>query len=173
MENQANSKSIILNFGVYLGIIGIIVHLVLWASGSIFELQWINTVISFVTMTVFFVLGIKKYKEASGGFISWGQGVKIGMGIVMISALIAVVYTLLFINVIEPDFQQQAMDFQVKAWEDAGLSSDQIEASLEMGERFQSPMIVSAMILAFNAFIGFIFSAIIAAIMKKTEEENY
>jgi len=173
MENQANSKSIILNFGVYLGIIGVIVHLALWATGSIFELQWINTVVSFVAMTIFFVLGIKKYKETSGGFISWGQGVKIGMGIAMISALIAVVYTLLFINVIEPDFQQQAMDFQAKAWEDAGWSSDQIEASQEMGERFQSPAIVSAMILAFSAFIGFVFSAIIAAIMKKTEEENY
>mgnify|MGYP003635031183 CR=1 FL=1 len=134
MENQANSKNIILNYGLYLGVIGIIVHLTLWASG---------------------------------------QGVKIGLGITMISAVIAVAYTLLFTNVIEPTFQQQAMDFQAKAWEDAGLTSDQIESSVAMAEKFNSPAIVSAMILAFSAFIGFVFSAIIAAIMKKSEEETY
>ena len=91
----------------------------------------------------------------------------------MISAVIAVAYTLLFTNVIEPTFQQQAMDFQAKAWEDAGLTSDQIESSVAMAEKFNSPAIVSAMILAFSAFIGFVFSAIIAAIMKKSEEETY
>jgi hypothetical protein len=173
MENQVNSKSIILNYGLYLGVIGVIVHLALWASGNIFELQMVNTIISFLATIIFIVLGIKKFKEANGGFISWGQGVKVGMGIAMISAVIAVIYTLLFTNVIEPDFQQQAMDFQVKAWEDAGLTSDQIETFTESSENFQSPLIVSAMILAFSAFIGFVFSAIIAAIMKKSEEESY
>ena len=42
-----------------------------------------------------------------------------------------------------------------------------------MAEKFNSPAIVSAMILAFSAFVGFVFSAIIAAIMKKSEEETY
>ena len=173
MENQVNSKNIILNYGLYLGIIGVIAHLALWASGSIFELGWVNTVISFVAMTVFIVMGIKSFKGLNGGFISWGQGVKIGMGIVMISAVITVIYTLLLTNVIDPEFQQNSMDFQAKAWEDAGLTADQIEASQAMAEKFQSPAIISAMILAFSAFIGFVFSAIIAAIMKKSEEETY
>ncbi|MFT7442295.1 MAG: hypothetical protein ACI9Q3_000661 [Maribacter sp.] len=173
MEDQANSKNIILNYGLYLGVIGIIVHLALWATGNVFTLQWVNSVISFVTMIVFIVLGIKQFKGINSGFISWGQGVKIGLGITMISAVIAVVYTLIFTNIIEPTFQQQAMDFQAKAWEDAGLTSDQIEASVAMAEKFNSPAIVSAMILAFSAFVGFVFSAIIAAIMKKSEEETY
>ena len=36
MENQASSKSIILNYGLYLGVIGVIVHLALYASGKLF-----------------------------------------------------------------------------------------------------------------------------------------
>ncbi len=173
MENQTNTKSIILNYGLYLGVLGVIVHLALWASGNVFELQWLNTTISFVAMIVFIILGIKKFKESSGGFMSWGQGVKIGMGIIMISAIITVLYTLLFTTVIEPDFQQQAMEIQQKAWLDSGMTEEQIETFTESAKGFQGPGIMSAMILAFSAFIGFIFSAIISAIMKKSEEENY
>jgi hypothetical protein len=173
MENQANSKSIILNFGLYLGLFGAIIHLILWATGNAFELQTVNTIISMVAMITFIVIGIKKFKGANEGFITWGQGVKIGMGITMISAVITVIYVLILTNVIEPNYQEQAMAFQEQAWVDAGWNSDQIEASKEMAEKFQSPIISSAMMLAFSAFIGFIFSAIIAAIMKKSEEETY
>jgi hypothetical protein len=173
MENQANSKNIILNYGLYLGVIGIIINLVLWASGNVFELQWLNNVLIYAIMIVFIILGIKQFKKENVGFISWGQGVKIGLGITMVSAVLTVIYTLIFTNIIDPTFQQQAMDYQAKAWEDAGLSSDQIEASVKIAEKFNSPAIVSAIILAFSAFIGFVFSAIIAAIMKKSEEETY
>ena len=54
-----------------------------------------------------------------------------------------------------------------------GLTSDQIESAKEMTEKFQSPAIISGIILIVAAFIGFVVSAIIAAIMKKSEEETY
>ncbi|WP_405606067.1 DUF4199 domain-containing protein [Polaribacter sp. Asnod1-A03] len=173
MENQANSKSIILNYGLYLGLIGVVTHLLLYATGQLLELNWINSIVSIIAMIVLIVIGIKKYKSDSDGFMSWGQGVKIGMGITMVSAVITVVYILLFMNVIEPDFQQQAIEFQKQAWYDMGMTEEQIEASLEMTEKFQTPVISSAMMLGFSAFLGFVISAIIAAIMKKSEEETY
>ncbi|KGL63095.1 DUF4199 domain-containing protein [Polaribacter sp. Hel1_85] len=173
MENQASSKSIILNYGLYLGVIGIIVHLALFASGSLIELQWVNSLASFIAMIALIIIGIKKFKEANGGFISWGQGVKIGMGITMISAVIAIVYTLIFMNYIDPTYQQQAMEVQQTAWLDSGMTEEQIEGATEMANKFQTPGILSAMILAMSAFLGFVISAIIAAVMKKSEEENY
>ena len=173
MENQANSKSIILNYGLYLGLIGIIVHLILFATGSLLEFQWINSLVSFIAMITLIVIGIKKFREANDGFISWGQGVKIGLGITMISAVIALVYTLLFMNFIDPTFQQQSMELQQQKWLDAGMTEEQIDGATEMAAKFQSPGLLSAIILATSAFFGFIFSAIVAAIMKKSEEEQY
>ena len=173
MENQANSKSIILNYGLYLGLIGVIIHLILFATGSLLEYQWINSTVSFIAMIALIIIGVKKYREANGGFISWGQGVKIGMGITMISAVITVVYILLFMNVIDPTFQQQAMEVQQQAWLDAGMTEEQIEGATEMTEKFQSPGILAAMMLAMSAFFGFVVSAIVAAIMKKSDEEQY
>ena len=173
MEDQASSKSIILNYGLYLGVIGVIIHLALWASGQLLELNWVNSVVWIIALVAFTIIGIKKFKETTGGFISWGQGVKIGMGITMIAAVITVIYTLLFINVIDPGFQELAMEAQKSAWLDAGMTEEQIEGSVAMAEKFQTPAITSAMVLGFSAFIGFIISAIVAAIMKKSEEENY
>jgi hypothetical protein len=173
MENQASSKSIILNYGLYLGIIGVITHLCLFATGQLLELNWINSLVWFIALIIFTVLGIKNFKASSGGYISWGKGLKIGMGITMICAIITVVYILLFLNVIDPEFQNQAVELQRQAWVDAGMTSDQIESSLEAMEMFQGPVISSALILAFSAFIGFIITAIISAIMKQNPEEQY
>lgn len=171
MENQVSSKSIILNYGLYLGSIGVIVHLTLFATGSLLEFQWINSLVSFLAMITFIVIGIKNCKDINNGFISWEQGLKIGMGVAMISGVIAVIYTLLFVNVIDPTFQQQAMDVEIQKWIDAGNTEEQIEKATEIANKFHSPEILSAMILVMSAFFGFIISAIIAAIMKKTEEQ--
>ncbi len=173
MENQTNSKSIIINYGIYLGILGSVIHLALWASGKAIELGWVANLLSFIALIVFVVLGIKNHKEANGGFISWGQGVKIGMGIAMISGVISVIYTLLFMNVIDPEFQQHAMDLERQKWVDAGMTQEQMDGANKMAEMFQGPGILTGLILAMSAFFGFIVSAITAAIMKKDEEEQY
>ena len=101
MDKQINSKNIIINNGLYLGLVGVFVGLILYAMGKSLELQWVSSVVGFVATIGFVVMGIKTFKKANEGFISWGEGLKIGMGIVMISAIITVIYTLLFVNVIE------------------------------------------------------------------------
>lgn len=173
MENQVSSKGIILNNGLYLGLTGVFAALILYATGSAIELQLVGNVVGIIATIIFVIVGIKQFRTANQGFISWAQGVKVGMGIVMISAVITVIYTLLFTQVIEPDFQQQAMEIQKQAWMDAGMTSEQIENAEEMSKKFQSPAIVSGFILVFSAFIGFIISAIAAAVMKKSEENAY
>lgn len=171
MENQANSKSLILNYGLYLGLIGVFIHLVFYATGNLITLGWVSGIIGFIAMVILIILGIKKYKESNNGFLTFGQALKVGVGIAIVSAVITTVYTLIFTNVIEPDFQQQAIDFQKQAWIDAGLSDEQIEASEEMTKKFQSPAIEVPVSLVAAAFIGFIISAVGGAVMKKTEDQ--
>lgn len=173
MENQASSKSIMLNYGLMLGIISIILHLAFYATGNLITMGWLNGVISFVVMIVIISMGISKFKTANGGFLSFGQGVKVGMGIAMISAVISIVYSFIFTGVIEPDFQNQILEVQRQAWEDANMTQEQIESAESMTKTFSSPAITSAISLVGAAFFGFIISAIAAAIMKKSEEDQY
>ncbi len=173
MENQANSKNIILNYGLYLGIIGVFIHLAFYATGTLMKFGWLNGIIGFVAMIALIILGIKKFKTDNGGFLTFGQALKVGVGIALISAVVSTIYTLLFTNVIEPDFQTQMMEVQRQAWMDAGMTNEQIEASEAMAKKFSSPVITAPLALVVSAFFGFIISAIAGAIMKKTEENQY
>lgn len=173
MESKVSTRNIMITYGLYLGVIGLVLHLALWATGNVIEFGWVANLLSFILTVVFIVIGIKTYKKGTDGFISWGQGVKIGMGIAMISGIISVIYTLLFMNVIDPEFQNYAMELQKQQWAEAGMSQDQIEGAEDMAKMFQGPGIISGMILVMSAFFGFIISAIVAAIMKKSDPASY
>ncbi|MDG1039402.1 MAG: DUF4199 domain-containing protein [Polaribacter sp.] len=173
MENQASSKNIILNYGLYLGIASVLINLVNYAVGDYLQPHWSIGILSFVIMIAAIVMAYNKFKELNNGFMSWGQSVKIGVGLTVVSAVIAIVYQQLFQNFIEPEYMQQMAMVQEQAWIDAGMTSEGIEAAKEMTEKAQGPLISSAIGLVAAAFMGFIVSAITGAIMKNSAEEQY
>ena len=173
MENQVNSKKIIINKGGILGLATVLYSLIVYATGNHLEPHWSGTLISSALFIGIIVLGIKGFKSENNGYLSWGEGVKIGIGIAVIAGLINVIYSYIFMNFIEPDFMNQMMEVQNQAFIDQGMTEEQIEMSNEMSEKFQSPGIMAAMGIIMYAIVGFIVSAIGAAIMKKSEEEQY
>ena len=173
MENQANSKSVIINYGIILGVVSILINLTLYAMGKSFEPGIPFTIISFIAPIAIIILGIKKFKETNNGFMSWGQAVKTGVGIMLISTLIAIVFQQVLENVIEPTFAEQKMEFIRQKYIEAGMSDEQVEASMDMAKNFDGPVISSAMALVGFAIYGFIISAIAGAIMKKDEHTEY
>ena len=100
MENQASSKNIILNYGLYLGIASVLINLVNYAVGDYLQPHWSIGILSFVIMIAAIVMAYNKFKELNNGFMSWGQSVKIGVGLTVVSAVIAIVYQQLFQNFI-------------------------------------------------------------------------
>ncbi|WP_299157618.1 DUF4199 domain-containing protein [uncultured Tenacibaculum sp.] len=173
MENQTNSKSIIINNGLILGTISVLMSLIMYALGNHLNPHWSLSLVSTIFTIAFIILGIKKYKSINDGLISWGQAVKIGVGITILAALISVIYNYIFISFIEPDFMNQLLEVQNQKMIDGGMSEEQIEAANEMSKKFSSPLITSAIGIIGAAILGFIISAIAGAIMKKTEENDY
>ena len=112
MENQANSKSIILNYGLYLGLATVTISLVKYAMGELYTQEYYSGILGFFLMIAFIVLGLKNYKAVNGGFITFGQSVKVGIGIAMITSVINIVYILLLSNVLEPDFAINSIETQ-------------------------------------------------------------
>jgi hypothetical protein len=173
MDNQAESKSFIVNNGAMLGGASILFSLVLYATGNHLPPHWSASVISIALFIVFIVLGTKQFKAANGGFLSWGQGVKIGVGVAVLAGLFVVIYQYVFSSFIEPEYMAQLTEIQNKAFFDQGMTQEQIEAANEMTKTFQSPGIMAAVGIISYAIGGFIVAAITAAIMKKSEEETY
>lgn len=170
MENQASSKSVILNYGLYYGLASIVIAVVFYALDMHLKQGLVNSLVGLVAMTLFIVLAQKKFKLDNLNLMSWGQAVKIGMGTVMIGVVIALIYNQVFINFIEPDFMEQMMEVQRQAWRDANMTTEQMEGAEKMAKMFSGPLISSAFALLVAAFFGFVVSAITGAIMKRTEE---
>ena len=61
-------------------------------------------------------MGIKKFKVDNYNLLSFGQAVKIGVGISIISALLTIVYNQVFANFIEPDFMNQIYEIERAKW---------------------------------------------------------
>lgn len=175
MENQVNSKNIILNYGLIYGGVIVFINLIIYALGMTFDTTGgiINMIALAICIIGLPIFAIKKFKKENNDYLIWGQALKIGVGIVALGALISIIYTHLFTGVIEPDFYNQLSEFQTEKFLDAGLTDEQIEAQLAMQSKFQGTIIGDALGLLFYVFLGFVVSAIGGAIMKKTEEDQY
>lgn len=173
MENQANSKNIILNYGLLLGVLTILISLIVYASGNHLQPHWSVSLFSILFMIAAIVYGIKKFKESNNDFLSWGQAVKIGVGISIIAALLSVIYNIIFVTYIEPDYMTQLMEIQTQGMLEQGMTDEEIEMAVSMTEKFSSPYLSAAFGIIGSAIGGFIISAIAGAIMKRTEENQY
>jgi hypothetical protein len=173
MENSSkSSKSIMLNFGLYSGLAAILISVLTYALQIHYQPPgWVSIVQIAIAFALVF-MGLKAFRSSNEGFMSVGEGLKIGMGITIVGSIIAIIYQQIFLNVIEPDFMLNAMEIQKQAWVEAGLTSEQIKASEEMASKFQTPLMVSAFALLFSLFLGFVISLISAVILKNKKEEE-
>ena len=175
MENQAGiiKKSIMLNFGLILGFVSIIIQLLNYVFGDIYEPHWGLMVVSFAVTTVVIILGIKKLKEGQDGLLSLGEAIKTGLGIALISAIVYSIYLVLFVNVIEPEFFARIAQIQEQTIIDnyPELSDEQLESAIGNAAMFNSIGVHVTMTLIFSLFFGLIISLIGGLVMKKEENE--
>jgi len=174
MENQKSSaQSIMLNNGLILGFISILLGVINYAFGNIYDPHWLISVVGILLSITFIVLGIKKIKENNNGFLKLGQALKVGLGIALISGIIYVIYLFIFTSFIEPDFYKNMISFQEQKImnDNPNLTDEQIEVSVTMMKKFMGPGMTTAFTIAGSLFMGFIISLIAGLIMKKTDEE--
>ena len=173
-DQQKPTKKIALNYGLLLGFVSVLINVAVYAMGRHYEQDWRVGVISFIIMVVIITLGIKKYKEANGGFLSLGQGLKTGIGIALIGVVISIIYNLVFMNFIEPDFIENLLEVtRQKLIDNPKVTEEVMEAQMKITEKMLSPVINIGLAFAASLFFGFVISLIASLIMKKSEEDQY
>ena len=166
-KNKVNASKLILNNGVVLGIVGVIIQLIFYSLNQSTNQSWYMSAIPMLAIVVAIVLTFKAFKVENESFMTIGEGLKLGIGVVMISTVIGVLYTYIFINFIEPDFLANMVELQRETLMSQNFSDEQIEMSIKAYEMMSSTWILIATNLIGGLFIGFIFSLIISVIMKK------
>lgn len=168
-------KDYILKNGLILGSISIILLVASYAIGVDFFLNNTWSIIKGILPYVVLIFLVIEYKKLVGGYISFKETFTVTIGITVAGAFLSTFFSILLFNFIDPDFAVQLKDFTV---EKLAVQLDQLPESNPMYsvmetliEQTQEEDIYSisnqASALFYSLFFHIIFSAIIAAFIKK------
>jgi hypothetical protein len=168
MENQKpTAGKFALNYGVILGVLMIAIGVVTYVTGMALEGQQWPNIIYYIAFPVVIMYAISQYKKANANTLGLGDAIKVGLSIAVISAIVYLIYGLLFNYVIDPEFMGQMMEVQRdKLLENPNMTPEAVEQSMKMMEMMFNPFIGSAFWVAMSAFFGLIYSLIGGLVMK-------
>lgn len=165
-ENQPKTGKFALNYGLILGAISVVFGIMLYSMDAHTTRDTTSTVISIVIMVAVILWGIFNFKKANSGYLTISQALKIGAGIALIAGIIAVIYTMILANVLDPDFATKVAEIQKAGDEAAGqLTSQQIQ------QRYDGTInyfwLSYPFILIFNIIFGLVIGLVGGLIFKK------
>lgn len=171
MNTSLPTRSFMLTYGAILGALSVIFSFMLYTMDMHYQGGTLVTVVSVVLSMALYTVGMYQYRAANAGLMTFWQGIKLGVGIALISGIIIVVFNLILTRVIDPETMAKATNFQREQLiENTELTLEQIDAQMAAMQQFQTPAIQAAFGLIFSIIFGFILSLLPAALLRKSEE---
>ncbi|NNL16944.1 MAG: DUF4199 domain-containing protein [Flavobacteriaceae bacterium] len=159
-----------MNYGLILGLVMIAIAVVTYVTGMALEgVQWPQW-LYYIIFPVVVIYAISQYKKSNGNLLRLGEAIKIGVLIGVISAIVYVIYGLIFNYIIDPEFMDLMKEaVRDKMLENPNMTEEIVDQSMSMVEKFMDPIVGSSIWIAASAFFGLIYSLIGGLIMKKEE----
>lgn len=164
---QITTTKVSLKWGLIAGIASIVFMTILYVTGA-WKITWLTS-ITYLILVGAFVLSMKEYKESNKGYMTYGQGLGIGMFISAITGILSAGYGNIYMQFIDTTFRSQMLDFQVEKLEEQGLPDESIEKAIETFEKFSSPGLTFLFGVIGVLFVGFLLSLVVSAVMKKNK----
>lgn len=168
MEKQTTTTQIALKWGIISALASIVLMTIMYMT-DLWKNTAVSSIISLGIGIVILVMAMKEFKDANGGFMTFGQGFGLGMLASVISAVISILYQQLYMRVIDSSFPEKMKDFQYEQMESQGLSEEQIEQAISISEKFTTGGLSFLFPLLAAIFFSMIMTLIVAAIMKKNK----
>jgi hypothetical protein len=170
MNSTVKTSSFMLLYGAILGVLSAIFSFMLYTMDMHYQGGAFVTIVSIILSTALYAVAMYQFRNANNNLMSFWQGVKIGVGVAVISGIIVILFNILLTKVIDPDTMTKAMNFQREQLiESTEMTIEQIDAQLEMMQQFQTPAIQAAFGLLFSVIFGFILSLLPAAFLRRYE----
>lgn len=165
MESQVTTTQTAIKWGIINAVFGIIIATLTYVF-DLWKYGWASF-IGIIPIAILMYLAQKEFKENNEGFMSYSQGLGIGVMMGAISGVISSIYGYIYMNFIDTELMTNIMNFQMEKMEEQGLSEQQVEAAMEMSSKFQSPGIVFVFGILGAIFVAFLVALIVSAINQK------
>ncbi len=171
MENYTETKKTgmfgqALNYAILTSVVLILISLVIYIA-DLFEHNWISF-LSYAVLLAGIIAGTLKYRnESLGGFISYGKALGFGVLTAFLVSVITGLFSYVFYQFIAPDALERLKEIaEMNILEVDPNASDQ---QLDLARRMINPILMFFTTVFSYTFIGFIFSLVTAAFLKKKE----
>ncbi len=128
--------------------------------------RWISTIVMVAGIIIFCIQFGKQQTEG----VTFGKVFGYGFKIALVVTVIVVIYSLISVNVIFPEYLDQVLvktrtDLQAKG----GMTDEQIDQAVNMTKKFMQPVPMSIFIFLATLFFGTIAALLGAAFTKKSD----
>lgn len=165
MEEKTSTARVALKYGLVVAVVTMVYSTILYVAGLGSNRMLAS--LTYVFMIVAIALAMKDFREKNGGFISYGEGLGLGSLTSAVLGLLSSAFTIFYLQFIDSNMLTQSLDQMREELEGKGMDDAQIEQAIEMSQKFMSPGIMFVTVILGYLVMGFIFSLIIAAIMRK------
>ncbi len=174
MEN-VSIKSMVIKYGLTIGLIFSLIAVLSMVTGMATTgnafVGILMGLLQLGLMIAIIIIAFNKFKVQRAGYISLGECMQIGVGIMVIGGLIAAVFGLVYGKLIDPGYYDRIMEVQRQTMEDRGMSDDQIDKAMGFASIFKGPGIAFATTLLCYFLGGTILSLIIGLVMRNEKPE--
>ena len=162
-------KQVSIKWGLITGVISIAMFLLFVVLDMIGDQS--TSWLVFIPFIVILVLAHKQFKNEGDGYMSYGQGLGIGIFISFISSIVSGMFTFIYIKFIDTSFNENLMNKIELTWEEDGMTDQQIDVAKGFVEMLQNPVIGFFVGILAAVFFGFIVSLIVSAFTKNTNPQ--
>jgi hypothetical protein len=169
-ENQGLWKTSVI-YGLYYALVSIALTVVFYATGNMTSTVFQG--LGIVVMIAAIVIIQISYRKSLGGWMTYGQGLSIGLVSMVAGSVIVAIFTFILYKFIDPELIAQIKLMTEEKFYQQGMSDEQIRATMAFTEKFQTPAIISFMTIVNFAIMGLIISAITAIFTKKQSPDPF
>ncbi|WP_298546074.1 DUF4199 domain-containing protein [uncultured Aquimarina sp.] len=162
----------ILNYSLIYGTGIIIFKFLIYLNGNYTKQNSFHvTILLLITASSIFG-GMVMFKKTNDNYISLGEALKIGIGIAILGGLLAILWNLLLIKVIDPNIITQLEEKNIKHIIDSGsdFTQENIEKQIAITRKYTSPLIQIGSAITENLLLGIVFGLIGGLIIRKKRD---
>jgi hypothetical protein len=156
-----------MQYGAMTGI-GIFIITVIVSLTGMYQYKSAQQLLTFVILILGIVVGIKSHREhVLKGKIRYSEGLGAGTLIAFFTSVIIAFFTFLFIKYVDSTPLEMMAKEAEQQMIEKKYSDEQIELSMKMVRKFQSPLWIAFFTILWITIVGFVISLIASAFLKK------
>lgn len=167
---SASTAPVGTRYGLLTGLVTVIITFGIYALQV--EQHPVARFATIVVLIVGIILAQRNFKAQNAGFMSYGQGISVGLTVSGMVGLLSAIFMYVYMNFVDPDLMTRIMEKARADMEAKGSMSDaQIDQAMAMSAKFTTGPIMLAFTVLGSILIGLIISLIASAFTKNPQPE--